>query len=270
MFKCNAGVKKPGLNRVELFRVSAAEILQISQNGSSLVADWDSIKWKDSIKVGIAIASPVASMLGINPERIIYQEIQEITGESCRPSVAFVAELQQGQFEGNKQRINDVVSGFIGYVFKENGRNLDLYESNLVDDDFAEMILGHATNFLQENGGGKISTPILVSSSSFNKVCSGSFSPKPVLPHGKRVDRIIVGKVISMFCEKTEFLIRDKSSQTFTFAYNKNIFFQEVRNMLGEPIHGTFNVHESHDPQGRMFLVLDRISEKNEETGPLL
>lgn len=257
---------------VELFRVTLVDQLQIVRNGRGLVANWDKVKWKDCLKIGLAISGPASAILGIDQNKIIYkEEIQEIEDGYGLASVVFSTDGGQTQIESHIQKLLDeTVSSFIGYVYRENGRNLELFDDNLAHADFETIVREHATNFLQENGGCKIGTPVQVTSASFNKVCSGSFSRKPIVPPGKKVKKVFVGKVISIMCEKTEFVVKQEFKDQTTVAYNKNIFFHELKDMLGEPISGTFYMHESSDPQGRVFLVLDSIAERLTDSGPLL
>lgn len=257
-------------NKVELFRVSPAEPLQIFRKERGIVADWDQVRWKDCLKLGLAIAGPVSAILGIDQSEIIYEEVHEIEGEYCRASVAFIAGVGQIQIELNKQKLDETISSFLGYIYRENGRNLELFDGNLDQDNFETIVREHATNFLQENGGCKIGTPVQVDGVAFKKIYSGSFSHKPAVLPGKRIEKIFVGKVISMHCEKTEFLIRSESKDQATIAYNENSFFRELKELLGEPIIGTFAMHESMDPQGRIFLVLDSIDEKRLNSGTLI
>lgn len=266
----NTKSKRSEENKVELFRVSPAEPLQIFRKERGIVADWDQVRWKDCLKLGLAIAGPVADIFGIDQSEIIYEEIHEIEDGYCRASVAFIAGVEQTQIESNKQKLDGAISSFLGYVYRENGRNLELFDGNLDQNDFETIVRKHATNFLQQNGGNKVGTPIQVDGASFTKICSGSFSHKPVVLPGKRIEKTFVGKVISMHCEKTEFLIKSESKDQATIAYNENSFFREIKELLGEPIIGTFAMHESMDPQGRIFLVLDSIDERRLDSGTLI
>ena len=271
MKNSNATSKNASEIKVNLFRVAVADQLPIYRDGGWLVANWDTVKWNECIKIGKGLVGPVAAVLGIEQNIVRYEEeIQEVGGDYGLASVVFIADIGQALVEPKKQKLDEAISSFLGYVYRENGRNLDLFDNNLDDVDFDMVVREHASFFLKENGGGKISTPIHVSSTTFNKTCTGSFSRKPVVPPGKKVEQIFVGKVISMFCEKTEFVLKSESKDPVTIAYSKNIFFHELKGMLGEPIRGAFYAHESFDPQGRIFLVLDSISDKYEDSGTLL
>jgi len=269
----STGVSKSGKKvEVELFRVTLVDQLQIVRKGRRLVANWDKVKWKDCIKIGLAISGPVSATLGIEQDKITHnEEIQEIENGYGLASVVFYTDDGQIQIDSNIQKqLDGVISCFISYVFRENGKNIDIFDDNLAQADFELIVREHATNFLRENGGGKIGTPVQVTSTSFNKVCSGSFSPKTIVHPQKNVVKVLVGKVISMMCEKAEFVVKPALKDPTTIAYNKNIFFREVKELLGEPITGTFSAHEAMDPQGRIFLVLNSIDARHVDSGTLI
>ena len=271
MAKINDDSKNGTKGEVELYRIFLVEPLQVATYEGELIANWDKLRWKDGIKIGRAIAGPVAAILQIDIDKIVYKEIiQDIHDGVCQASVAFFTDLPQSQIDPHKQILDEAISSFLGYIYLENRKNLDLFDGNLDQDNFKTIVREHAIDFLKNNGDTKISTPIQVNGFSFQKKCSGRFSDKPIVIPGKQITKTLQGRIISMMCDKTEFVVKQETEDPATISYSKNIFFHALKKILGEPMIGDFLVHESTDPHGRIFLVLDSIDNVSENLGPLI
>lgn len=265
-----SGANSLNKGKEELFRVSPSDPLKIIKRGERLVADWDTIKWRDCIKLGLAISGPVSDLLGINQSKISYEEVHEIGNEHCTASVVFLANMDKNLYEDKAEKLDKTIISYVNYIYLEGGKNLDLFEASLENDDFEMIVKKHAISFLSENGGKKLTTPLQVNGVSTSKCCSGKFSNKPIVEPQKIIEMKFVGKVVSMNCTKKEIAITDKSNTQTVIAYQDNLFFKELKEILGEPISVTLTGHQVRDPQGRNYLVLDSIDEMESDSGTLI
>lgn len=213
----------------ETIYITLSEEIQANINSNKWAGNFNQIKWNT--------LSQVADLISIILKEA-YQNSKIIQLAFFKPndsSVVVGIEIVIESSANNIQNIHQIIEAILLSIMLPNyEKNTDAFENlQNFDGNLQKIIAENSQLFLAEKGNQKITTPLLVSTSSSKIPLNGKFSEKPKIKPTVNEVVTFTGILDGIKISKStvDFLNEDRQSKTA--FYDKSKFFNQLHQQLG-------------------------------------